>query len=1314
MILNIKTVLIFKHVKHLIFITPTRIDNPMPIPVKKPSDHLKTTPMNCQMTLPKWVFAVLSLIVLFIIPGLSWSQISISGTSAITQNFDTLGTSATAALPSGWKMSAAGAGTTAGYSTSGNLTAVNLQASSGSPTAGGRYNWGSSSSERALGFMTSGSYASPNSIMVAFKNSTGSTITGFSISFDYERYRINSAAASVTFSRSTNGSTWVTDTSGQSGSFATGSSSYSFPGTTVQKSFSVGSLTLAPDSLYYFKWDFNTTGGSSQGIGLDNFSLTATTAPAAIPNIELSSPAASASNLTEGLTNQEIYRFDLAVTTANATLTGVTINTSGTYAASDLSNLKCWYSADNSFSSSTDALLSTKSSSLGSGSHVFPSFTNQIIATGNTGYIFITTDVSFGSTVGNAIAISAVDTGNLTFSSGTKSGSTNASGTKTIVACTPTDATSLVLTAGSTQLNVSWANPSCVDEVMIVAKPTSTLGASPSGDGTAYTANLVFGTGTTFDGTGRVVYKGTSSPQIITGLTNGTVYFVRIFTRRGSVWSSGTESSATPSLTNATRKNYTGSSGGAWLTSGNWSPSGVPTSAQLAAFAGTQTSVGINMNTNGGETVGAIEVERGKTNDILIGNSSGSTSGNLTINGVIVNGIENVVLRNNDNNLLTLQNPLVAQTTLMNIALANPTNNKIAIDSSGGITLSSAITSASGPVSVSGTGAGTVTLSGQNTYTSVTNVEGATLRLNRTGGTTIPATNNVSLSGGTLKVSTNQTLNNLTVTGGTLLVDAGATLTINGTLTVSGGTMTNNGTIAYGVAGALVYGSSNRTVGAEWPSSNGPLNVTIGSGGATLGVERTISSTGKLTLNGVFATGDNLTLASDANGTAVVIGGTNSDLTGNVTVQRYLPWSGANHNGYRFVGHPLRSNPVLDMVINLPSTSNTVIGYNNASNSYAAVSDRTTTWPQATGYGVWTNAAQTLVFNGELQLSDVPAVSMGTASNRWNYAANPFPSVMDWHQVTKSNIEETIYRWDKSTATLSAGSNVAAGTWGTYVQSTQVSANGGSRYMAPMQGFMVQASSGASSASLAYPSSARVDQSATYVRQQQSADVARASVTHTASGFGLETVLCFLPQASNAYDANLEARYVSDGVTASQDLFTKDAQGQTYSIQSLPSLALNSPTRISLHLAHTQAGAAYTWNMDLSGLSSGHASWLEDSRLGTLIPVVSGQPMTFTAQAGDAVDRFHWVFAAQGTAVQALESAEKVSAHLTDGRLILRGLRQVPATLQWMDLSGRLLSTQILNDPDATYASPANLLEGTYYLLRVQSPQGQYHYRLRR
>jgi hypothetical protein len=79
-----------------------------------------------------------------------------------------------------------------------------------------------------------------------------------------------------------------------------------------------------------------------------------------------------------------------------------------------------------------------------------------------------------------------------------------------------------------------------------------------------------------------------------------------------------------------------------------------------------------------------------------------------------------------------------------------------------------------------------------------------------------------------------------------------------------------------------------------------------------------------------------------------------------------------------------------------------------------------------------------------------------------------------------------------------------------------------------------------------------------------------------------------------------------------------------------------------------------------------------------------------------------------------LESVEKVSAHLSDGRLNLRGLRQTPAMLSWMDLSGRVLGHETLNDPDMVLTCPPYLQEGQYYLLSVQSQQGNYHFRLRR
>ena len=69
------------------------------------------------------------------------------------------------------------------------------------------------------------------------------------------------------------------------------------------------------------------------------------------PDILLSSPnpAVPAANIAQGSTNNPIYRFDLAVTTADATLNGVTITTAGSYVATDITNFKCWYSADNIF-----------------------------------------------------------------------------------------------------------------------------------------------------------------------------------------------------------------------------------------------------------------------------------------------------------------------------------------------------------------------------------------------------------------------------------------------------------------------------------------------------------------------------------------------------------------------------------------------------------------------------------------------------------------------------------------------------------------------------------------------------------------------------------------------------------------------------------------------------------------------------------------------------------------------------------------------------------------------------------------------------
>lgn len=113
-------------------------------------------------------------------------------------------------------------------------------------------------------------------------------------------------------------------------------------------------------------------------------------------------------------------------------------------------------------------------------------------------------------------------------------------GAKNVLSVTPAP--------GNASALISWSNPNaCFDEVMVVVKPGSSITATPSGDGTAYTANAAYGTGTAFDG-GFVVYKGTTSPVTVTGLTNGTTYYVEVFSRKGTNWSSGVEVTLTPNV----------------------------------------------------------------------------------------------------------------------------------------------------------------------------------------------------------------------------------------------------------------------------------------------------------------------------------------------------------------------------------------------------------------------------------------------------------------------------------------------------------------------------------------------------------------------------------------------------------------------------------------------------------------------------------------------------------------------------------------------------------------------------------------------
>jgi autotransporter-associated beta strand protein len=276
--------------------------------------------------------------------------------SFYSQNFNSMGTSATASLPTDWKMSAAGQGTTGTFWTNtGNFAATSQAASSGSPNSGGRYNWGFSNdaNNRAVGFMSSGSYAEPNSIMFAFTNTTGQTITDFTVSFDYLRFRTNSTAISNVFYMSDSSTSWGSAIS--TNVWAAGTSGYNFAPAPVSLTNTI-SLTITNGGVAYMMWTFDaTTAGNSQGIGLDNVSINTPGGPTGSGTLGISE--AGTATFSGNILNNTAATFT-AASGGTATFSGI-VSGAGTLSKTGIGTVTLSGASANTFAGTTTVSAGT-------------------------------------------------------------------------------------------------------------------------------------------------------------------------------------------------------------------------------------------------------------------------------------------------------------------------------------------------------------------------------------------------------------------------------------------------------------------------------------------------------------------------------------------------------------------------------------------------------------------------------------------------------------------------------------------------------------------------------------------------------------------------------------------------------------------------------------------------------------------------------------------------------------------------------------------------------------------------------------------
>ena len=222
----------------------------------------------------------------------AFATVNIEANETYTQNFDGIGTAATATLPTGWKADKQTSVKTVGTYAAG-VSATERQAGNNMSTTAnnGIYNFGAgdlaTATDRAVGGLSSGSASKSVNFYVKLTNNGTTPISSFTISYDVEKYRMgkNPEEFAIEMYYSANDETYTSAGTDFVTSFAGDASNLGYestPGVTESVTSKTLSQPLAVGESIYLAWSYSVVGttftSNAQALGLDNVSITANAA----------------------------------------------------------------------------------------------------------------------------------------------------------------------------------------------------------------------------------------------------------------------------------------------------------------------------------------------------------------------------------------------------------------------------------------------------------------------------------------------------------------------------------------------------------------------------------------------------------------------------------------------------------------------------------------------------------------------------------------------------------------------------------------------------------------------------------------------------------------------------------------------------------------------------------------------------------------------------------------------------------------------------------------------------------------------------
>ncbi len=462
---------------------------------------------------------------------------------------------------------------------------------------------------------------------------------------------------------------------------------------------------------------------------------------------------------------------------------------------------------------------------------------------------------------------------------------------------------------------------------------------------------------------------------------------------------------------------------------------------------------------------------------------------------------------------------------------------------------------------------------------------------------------------------------NVVIAPGSSLVVSGGTMRLYGSASSNGLFDASTGTVEF-------CGSAPQSVANNLFAGNRVMNLTV-SNAAGVALSGPLNVTGVvLVQNGVLASGGYLNLASDATGTALIDGSGTGTVSGNVTMQRYLP----SRFGYRYFSSPFTASTVSEFGddMNLLSSFPMFYRYDESRTSSGWVSYTTGTSPLNTleGYAVnfgSVDSPYTVDVTGEVTNGSV-AVTLynnnNTYTDGFNLVGNPYPSPVDWNAAgwTKTNIDNALYFFRASTT------DEYGGTYSSYVNGN--SSDGLANNIIPsMQGFFVRVSNGSFpvSGTLGATNSVRINNQ-THIFFK-SGEVINRFLIRLAAAFTDDAasadpmVVYFEEEAGLAFDKELDALKLFNTDMMVTNLFSVLPGDEKLSINALPPQT-DSVVYVPLGLRSWRDGEVAFGIRDLENLPENVRIMFRDAVTGANIDLVSSGPYRVNLVAGDYLNRF--------------------------------------------------------------------------------------------